>query len=245
MSLGKQAGGLKEKEPSSVHLWGCVVCGADSMHEHHIVKRKLGGVETITLCPKHHAWADRGKISAELLWALLSERASGWELSDELGMCWELEYHRDVMMYSDVQFHDFYNEEYSHCLYPPSLDDARLLALWWNSTFHLIQLIGTRAEVGGSWVGWLKEDLLQMRVLNIKALSDDQKKQLREVYERWKSERFPSLLDQLKTHYPGRMAIDSAVAKCVGFRDSDESLTELYDAVADRIQWMLDLMGRQ
>ncbi len=160
MSLGKQAGGLKEKDPSSVHLWGCVVCGADSMHEHHIVKRKLGGVETITLCPKHHAWADRGKISAELLWALLSERASGWELSDELGMCWELEYHRDVMMYSDVQFHDFYNEEYSHCLYPPSLDPENhhiyrqcMVSLWLDGKRELDVSQPNQRSQNGSLVG--------------------------------------------------------------------------------------------
>ena len=31
-----------------------------------------------------------------------------------------------------------------------SLEDARLLALWWNSTFHLVQLMENRTEVRGT-----------------------------------------------------------------------------------------------
>ena len=109
---------------STVHLEGCVICGTPTTHQHHIVKRRLGGVETISLCPKHHVWADKGKIPTALLWTFLRERANGLELVEEseMEMCWELDYHRDVMMYPEVKYHDFYNSEYSRCLYPPSLD---------------------------------------------------------------------------------------------------------------------------
>ncbi|SRR6266566_3260792 len=40
-----------------------------------------------------------------------------------------------------------------------SLKEARLLALWWNSTFHLAQLMENQTEVGGSWLGRLGDTL--------------------------------------------------------------------------------------
>jgi hypothetical protein len=121
----------------SLHYRGCVICGSLKTHEHHIIKRKEGGVETISLCPKHHVMADRGKIPSDILWDFLRDRSIGWELTDDFESPWELEYHRNVVTYSDVKFHDFYNDEYSHCLYPPALHpgDCRvyrqcMVSLW-------------------------------------------------------------------------------------------------------------------
>ncbi len=109
---------------------GCVICGAEPTHQHHIVKRKLGGLETVPLCPKHHAWADHGKIPQNLLWKLRHELNTETELAwgyddDEEGELqpspWEAEYQRDVMAYSDVPFHDFYSDDIGVCLFPPTL----------------------------------------------------------------------------------------------------------------------------
>ena len=118
---------------------GCVICGAQRTHEHHIVKRKLGGVETISLCPKHHIWADRGRISEELLWSLRHDRAVGSELTDDWGIPWEIDYHRDLVYAAEAQFHDFYSEEYAICMYPPSLDPDNhhiyrqcMISLWFG-----------------------------------------------------------------------------------------------------------------
>jgi predicted RNA methylase len=130
-------------------------------------------------------------------------------------------------------------------LRPESLEEARLLALWWNSTFNIIQLIGMRAEVGGSWMGWLKKDLLQIRVLTPKTLTDTQKTKLLEVYNRWKGQDFPSLVDQFSTRYPGRLAIDSTLAPLIGIDSSDAYLGALYETVAKRLGWMKGLMTRE
>jgi len=88
--------------------------------------------------------AERGKIPPDLLWSFLRDRSIGWELADDLELSWELEYHRDVMMYTEVQFHDFYGEEYDVCLYPPSLDPENrgvyrqcMVSLWLNGKREL------------------------------------------------------------------------------------------------------------
>ena len=125
-----------------------------------------------------------------------------------------------------------------------SLDDARILALWWNSTYHLAQLIENRHEVGGSWMGWLRDTLNRLSVLNPKALSPETKRGLLQVYETWKAVRFPPLLDQLKRHHEGRFAVDRAIAQALGVPENETGVPKLYDRLALRIEGLRDLMGR-
>jgi hypothetical protein len=125
-----------------------------------------------------------------------------------------------------------------------SLEDAQLLALWWNSTFHLAQLMENRTEVRGSWMGWLRDTLHRLLVLNPKALSLEVRRDLLETYETWKSVRFPPLLDQLKNHFEGRLAIDRAVAKALGSSAEGFGIPGLYDRLASRLEALRDLMGR-
>jgi hypothetical protein len=116
------------------------------------------------------------------------------------------------------------------------------MALWWNSTFHLIQLMECRAEVGGSWVGWLKDALLQLTVIKPAALSSRAKRDLLEVYETWKAKSFPSLVDQLEQHFEGRIAIDAAIAKVLGTSVEELSMMVLYDTLAARIKSLGNLL---
>lgn len=126
-----------------------------------------------------------------------------------------------------------------------SVENARLLALWWNSTFHLAQLIENRTEVGGSWMGWLKDDLVRLPVLNIAALSQNERDRLLQVYDTWKATPFPPLLDQLKRHFEGRVAIDSAIAKVIGAAITESALGQQYDALATRIEWLGNLITHE
>jgi hypothetical protein len=123
-----------------------------------------------------------------------------------------------------------------------TLEDARLLALWWNSTFNLVQLMESRAEVGGSWVGWLKDTLLQLTVLKPAALPHQVRRELLQVYETWKASPFPSLLDQLESHFEGRLAIDRAIAKALGASQDEIRIAALYDTLAARIKSLGDLL---
>ena len=125
-----------------------------------------------------------------------------------------------------------------------SIEEARLLALWWNSTFHLAQLMENQTEVGGTWLGWLRATLHRLLVLNPKALSPELKRELLETYEAWKSVRFPPLLDQLRNHFEGRLAIDRSVAKALGSSAEDLGISALYDRLASRIEALRDVMGR-
>ena len=76
------------------------------------------------------------------------------------------------------------------------------------------------------------------------ALSPETKRGLLQVYETWKAVRFPPLLDQLKRHYEGRLAIDRAIAQALGLPENETGVSKLYDRLALRIEGLRDLMGR-
>lgn len=65
-------------------------------------------------------------------------------------------------------------------------------------------------------MGWLRGSLVHLRVLNPASLSEQNRKELISLDNRWKYRPFPSLLKQLKSRFEGRIAIDSALAKAVG-----------------------------
>lgn len=125
-----------------------------------------------------------------------------------------------------------------------NLEDAKILSLWWNSTFHLVQLMENRAEVGGSWVGWLKDTLLKLQVINPAALDKTTKEELLKVYDTWKDKPFPTLLDQLKHRFEGRVAIDKAISKALWGKEEFRDTVALYDILATRIEWLGNLMGK-
>lgn len=125
-----------------------------------------------------------------------------------------------------------------------TLEDAKILSLWWNSTFHLVQLMEHRAEVGGSWVGWLKDTLLKLQVINPAALSPVAREELMMVYDAWKDRFFPPLLEQLKSRFDGRVAIDKAVSKVVWSQEEMPDMVNLYDTLASRIEWLGKLMTK-
>ena len=127
-----------------------------------------------------------------------------------------------------------------------NLDNAKLLALWWNSSFHLAQLIENRAEVGGAWMGWLKDVLFKLLVLNYNDLSVDQKKELISLYDTIKYEPFPSLLHQFKSRYEHRILLDTTLAEIMELKEYThlKDITRLYDRIIDKIDIMKEIMTR-
>jgi N-6 DNA Methylase len=128
------------------------------------------------------------------------------------------------------------------CVQVRSYDEARYLALWWNSTYNLRQLMARRAETRGTVVSWILRDLLPMPVMNPAKLTVSNRETLDEVWEKWARTPFPSLLDQLAQRFEGRLEIDRAIASLLG--DSNETdLEVLYETLASRLTELRGLMS--
>lgn len=116
------------------------------------------------------------------------------------------------------------------------LDDARLLALWWNSSFNLVQLIENRAEVQGAYMSWLKTDILRLRVPNLPKLSPKSRAGLLKLYEELATTPFPNLLSQLKSAPAERLRLDLTLSHELGLGYTEVDLRKLYGVLAEWIQ---------
>lgn len=105
--------------------------------------------------------------------------------------------------------------------------DAKILALWFNSSPSILQLMLKCVETSGPWMElpqYLANDLL---VLDPRRLSSAQTKMLLKTFGRFRSVVFPSLREQFSSGFKPRLALDNVVLRSLGHhRKKAASMTE-------------------
>jgi hypothetical protein len=126
----------------------------------------------------------------------------------------------------------------------PTYDDAKILTLWWNSTFHLTYLLHKRTDVRGSVVKWRKEILMEAPVLSPTRMGATLKQDLIEAFDSFANKDFPCLLDQYTTAHELRYKLDLAVGKALGLSSDNlrPRLTDVYIAISRELEEMLTTM---
>ena len=119
-------------------------------------------------------------------------------------------------------------------------DDAKLLCLWFNSTLNLIQLLYNRKETRGAFIQLDEYVLNENLVPTLEALRSNKEELLR-IFNEVRRTDFPSLLQQLETHFDPRMVIDRGILKALGAKKAHE-LPKVYDALAEEIQLLKQMM---
>jgi len=89
-----------------------------------------------------------------------------------------------------------------------SLEHAKILSMWLNSSFHILQMIMERVETEGSYMELPEWAMKNLYVFDPLKLTPNEKKKLLNLYESIKDQRFPSLVDQLKSGFEPRLKID-------------------------------------
>jgi len=131
---------------------------------------------------------------------------------------------------------------------------AKALVTLFNSIFFLAYLFDTKEETTGRWIHLRHQDLYRMRLY---PKTHEQIERLVDVYEKFKSTKFPALREQLDRHFddryewfwdrkrkkgkkqspPGiephelRLEFDRNVVKAVGADLSDEDILNAYRAI--------------
>jgi hypothetical protein len=93
----------------------------------------------------------------------------------------------------------------------------KVLVLWLNSTLGLIQLFANREETRGAWVDFKKPTLFALPVLDLRALSAEQLKQLAAAYDRV-AEKELAPIPQMATDAV-RAEIDASIAHALHLPD--------------------------
>jgi len=102
-----------------------------------------------------------------------------------------------------------------------SSNDAKILTVWFNSSVNILQLLLNRIETSAAWMELHKYALNDLCVLNPLALSRTQKIKLVDLFEKIKSESFPSIYNQIKYGFWAREEIDRAILSYLGFTNVD------------------------
>jgi type I restriction-modification system DNA methylase subunit len=123
-----------------------------------------------------------------------------------------------------------------------SWDAARILCLWFNSVFAITHLYDKRITGTGTYVGWLKSDLLAIPVPKISALDPSSRERLIKLFDRLGRQTFPSLYTQLREHEQKRLELDMAIADCLQLTESSPSqIGEMYDSVVRKLAVMREV----
>ncbi|MCY4524994.1 MAG: N-6 DNA methylase [Anaerolineaceae bacterium] len=97
------------------------------------------------------------------------------------------------------------------------LNADKTLALWFNSSLGLLNLLTMRTETEGAWVNFKKSTLRTMSVLDIRKLSDTQLAQLAAAYDELCERELQPLPRMAEDET--RAAIDSALSEVLGLPD--------------------------
>ncbi len=126
-------------------------------------------------------------------------------------------------------------------------DDAKVVTLWWNSCFHLLYLLHHRTEVEGTTVKWRQGILLSAPVLDPSKLTDAQRNVLVSYFDHHALDTMPPLKEQYENPPEGRTALDSLVAKCLGYDRGEipARLNDLYVAISGQLGELAAKMKRR
>lgn len=122
-------------------------------------------------------------------------------------------------------------------------EEAKILALWLNSTINIAQILSKRAETEGAFMGLDQYILQRFLVLNPSMLKPERRNQLIKIFEEHAKTKLPSIIEQLKTKNPVRRAIDLALLQALDIRgDHDQLLDSAYASISRTIDTLATLM---
>jgi len=124
----------------------------------------------------------------------------------------------------------------------PSWEDAKILALWWNSTYSVAKLITERNEVRGGVMKWRKGDLLDIPVPDMNDLSNDEREELLAVYDNVSDREFPALIHQFEENFDARREIDKKWNEVLDWGYDEESLDVLYNQIESFLSDIKEMM---
>jgi hypothetical protein len=124
-------------------------------------------------------------------------------------------------------------------------DDAKILCLWFNSSFHLVQLLSERIE--DVWLDVHKYKLQDLLVLNPKKLNAETRKRLVKTFNSLESTIFPSLVLQYEGQLEEKRKMDEAILRAfdVDEKTGEKLLTTIYASIKAYFESLKSIEGKE
>ena len=116
-------------------------------------------------------------------------------------------------------------------------DDAKINTLCLNSVIGIVNLIMLRKQTTGGYSEIMESDLVLFDIIDIELLTEDQKTELLELYDKLKECEFPSLSEQFKERSWARVELDRRLLQILGIPDKEINkwLPKVYDAITNEL----------
>ncbi len=111
-------------------------------------------------------------------------------------------------------------------------NDAKILALWFNSTMNLEQILSHRAETRGAFMGLDQYILQDFLVPNINSIKEEDRTKLIILFDQISKEKLPSIFNQVKNKDKLRKQIDEVFLEIFGLQ---LNLDDYYDRITKKI----------
>ncbi len=151
-------------------------------------------------------------------------------------------------------------------------DNAKIVSLWLNSSFNVLQVLVNRMPTRGTWMEFTGYLLNDFKVLDPKKLKKKEKEDLLKVFNKISKLEFPSIVEQLAMNvnikdmkkkeskafeetysfvkdkvgigFAPRREIDTAILKVLGFKRKDINavLDQLYISLLRELKILTDMM---
>ncbi|MEM3333604.1 MAG: hypothetical protein QW745_05295 [Thermoplasmata archaeon] len=166
----------------------------------------------------------KGKFDWELVKKRLKDRESFIAIQHRIRM--NSPNTHIIAVYSDVPFyttHDFN-------IFKVDKDEAKVFALYFNSILGFLQLSNYSSETTGGYMLFMKSDLVNVKVPDIKKLNEKELKSILDLFDKLRDVKFPSIVNQLETNFKERVELDTLFLRLFGFSEKEirDWLPKLY-----------------
>jgi type I restriction-modification system DNA methylase subunit len=115
---------------------------------------------------------------------------------------------------------------------------AKILSLYFNSVFYLIQLMVLSKQATYGFIEMTRLDFGRVFLPRLSAISDKDTKIMLELFEKLRKQKLDSIMEQLRTASNYRLEIDGAFARILNLNIGRRELPELYRNLADELSRM-------
>ncbi|MCD6444940.1 hypothetical protein J7L70_08095 [Candidatus Bathyarchaeota archaeon] len=116
-------------------------------------------------------------------------------------------------------------------------NEAKIMALWLNSSINILQLLYMGVACEGPWMKLHNYMLKRLLAPDPGKLTKKERKQLMKVFDEIKDFSFPSIKEQLKGDIEARKTIDKTWLKILNYEgDPEELLKKLYASIMQELK---------
>jgi len=121
-------------------------------------------------------------------------------------------------------------------------ENAKILALFWNSTINIIQILLKKKETQGGFIQILAYSLKDFLILDPTSLPQETRTKLIQCFDEVSREDLPSVLRRYENKSMVQRKIDNCIFTALGIKFQESQFTEMYDFITGEIRKLKSVM---